>query len=154
MIWDLALEARLVLWRNFRKTLEGGSLIDIGMATAQWWADIPMLEKNKNPLSPWATDTWPDPWNLLINGPLDHTKTSVAIAYSLWMTVKPEEKSRITLVIVNSLEKRQILLAVVIDSKWLINYTSGTLVDKSQLDGKVELLATHVYDTFKTRIKA
>ena len=154
MIWDLPTEARLVLWRNFRKTLEWIDLEDAAKASAEWWAAIPTLESTPNVSAPWATDTWPDPWNLLSTGPLDHTHTSVAIAYTLWMTALPENKERIELGVLNSQERRQILLVVVIDNKWLINYNSGKVVDMSQLEGDTEMLSTHVYSTFKSRIKA
>jgi len=154
VIWQLPPEARLVLWRNFRKTLEGQNLIDAGTAAAQWWSTVPMLETSGSVSAPWATDAWPDPWNLISTGPLDHTHTSVAIAYSLWMVARPEDRDRIELAVINSQERRQILLTVLIDNQWLINYTSGKIVDMSQLGGDAELLSTHVYSTFKSRIKA
>jgi hypothetical protein len=154
VIWDLPTEARLVLWRNFRKTLEWKDLENAAKASAEWWAEIPVEEASPNVSAPWATDTWPDPWNLMADGPLDHTHISVAIAYTLWMTASPEDKERIELGVLNSHERRQILLVVLIDNKWLINYNSGKLVDMSQLGGDTEMLSTHTYSTFKSRIKA
>lgn len=154
MIWDLPTEARLVLWRNFRKTLEWKDLEAAAEASAEWWAGIPTQDVVPNVSAPWATDTWPDPWNLMADGPLDHTHTSVAIAYTLWMVASPEDKERITLGVINSNERRQILLVVVIDNERLINYNSGKVVDMSQLGGDAEMLSTHTYSTFKSRIKA
>lgn len=154
MIWNLPTEARLVLWRNFRKTLECKDLEAAAQASAEWWAKIPMQEASPNVSTFWATDTWPDPWNLMADGPLDHTQTSVAIAYTLWMTAPLESRERIQLGVLNSQERRQILLVVVIDNKWLINYNSGKVIDMSQLGGDAEMLSTHTYSTFKSRIKA
>ena len=154
MIWDLPTEARLVLWRNFRKTLEWKDLHAAAEASAEWWSEIPTLDATPNVSAQWATDTWPDPWNLMADGPLDHTHISVAIAYTLWMTALPEDKERIELGVFNSQERRQILLVVVIDKKWLINYNSGKMIDMSQLGDDTEMLSTHTYSTFKSRIKA
>ena len=155
MIWQLPTEARLVLWRNFRKTLEwNNNLLEAAKATANWWAEIPMQDAPVNVSAPWATDTWPDPWNLIAEGPLDHTRTSVAIAYTLWMIADPTDRERIELGVLNSQERRKILLVVVIDKKWIINYNSGEIVDMSQLGGEAEMLSTHTYSTFKSRIKA
>ena len=154
MIWQLPTEARLVLWRNFRKTLEWTNLYSAAQASAEWWAKIPVQDSSTNVSAPWATDAWPDPWNLMADGPLNHTLTSVAIAYTLWMIALPEDKERIELGVLNSQERRQILLVVVLDKKWLINYNSGKIVDMSQLDGTAEMLSTHTYSTFKSRIKA
>jgi hypothetical protein len=154
VIWDLPTEARLVLWRNFRKTLEWKDLHAAAEASAEWWSEIPTLDSTPNVSAQWATDTWPDPWNLMADGPLDHTRISVAIAYTLWMTAAQEDKERIELGVLNSQERRQILLVVVIDKKWLINYNSGKMIDMSQLGDDTEMLSTHTYSTFKSRIKA
>jgi hypothetical protein len=144
-------EKRLVSWRNFRKTLEWKDLTAAAVATAEWWKDIPLEEGFS---TPWATDAWPDPWNLISNGPLDHTLTSVAIAYTLWMTAITDDKLRIELAVINDLARRQVLLTVLIDTHLLINYNAGEVTDMSQITNDVEVLATYGYNTFKTRIKA
>ena len=151
MIWNLPTEARLVLWRNFRKTLECKDLHTAVKMSAEWWAEIPVVEGNS---TPWATDTWPDPWNLIANGPLDHTMASVAIAYTLWMTSLPEDQERIELAVINDLNRRQILLVIMIDSRWMINYNKKEVTDTSQFSNDIEILSTYAYSAFKSRIKA
>jgi hypothetical protein len=141
----------LVIWRSFRKTLEWKNLKEAAIAVAEWWKDIPMAEGFS---TPWATDSWPDPWNLISHNPLDHTLTSVAIAYTLWITALPEDKEKIKLAVVNDLARRQILLVVLIDTDLLINYNTGEVTDMSQITNDVEVLTTYGYNTFKTRIKA
>lgn len=141
----------MVIWRSFRKTLEWKNLKEAAIAVAEWWKDIPMAEGFS---TPWATDSWPDPWNLISHNPLDHTLTSVAIAYTLWITALPEDKEKIKLAVVNDLARRQILLVVLIDTDLLINYNTGEVTDMSQITNDVEVLTTYGYNTFKTRIKA
>lgn len=151
MNWESTPESRLVLWRSFRKSLEHHDLLESAQRTAEWWAQIPVLPRTS---TPWATDTWPDPWTLLATGPLDHTLTSVAMAYSLWMVIPVEQRTRIELAVLNDVSRRQIILVPVIDNRWLINYNAGELTDMSRLDEGTELLTSHVYEVFKSRIKA
>jgi len=149
--WESTPESRLVLWRSFRKTLEGHDLLESAQRVAEWWAQVPTLSKIS---TPWATDTWPDPWTLLAFGPLDHTLTSVAMAYSLWMVMPLDQRPRVTLGVLNDVERRQIILVPVIDNRWLINYNAGQLIDMSRLDKRTEMLSSHAYEVFKNRIKA
>lgn len=151
MNWESTPESRLVLWRSFRKSLEDHDLLESARRTAEWWAQVPTLSKIS---TPWATDTWPDPWTLLASGPLDHTLTSVAMAYSLWMVAPLDQRTRVTLGVLNDVERRQIILVPVIDNRWLINYNAGELTDMSRLDTGTEMLSSHAYEVFKSRIKA
>lgn len=151
MIWSYSAEKRLVIWRNFRKTLEWKDLPEAARDLAIWWKDIPSIEGFS---TPWATDSWPDPWNLIVHGPLTHTLTSVAMAYTLWMTALREDKDRIELAVINDRAKRTVSLVVLIDTNLLINYNIGEVTDMSQITDDVEILSTYGYSTFKSRIKA
>jgi hypothetical protein len=149
VIWSQPPETRLVIWRNFRKTLDSLDVIASAASVAAWWQNIPQAPGLS---TPWATDSWPDPWNLFSDGPMDHTLTSVAMAYTLWMVCN--EKERIELAVINDPGKRKILLVTLIDKRWLINYNSGEVTDTSQFSEDIEILSTYAYSTFKSRIKA
>ena len=151
MIWSYSPEKRLVIWRNFRKSLENQSLYDAAKLVAAWWTNIPVASGFS---TPWATDIWPDPWSLLSSQDiLDHTHTSVAMAYTLWLTVG-EDKEKVELAVINDRAKRQILLVVLVDKTHMINYNTGDLVDIRQLVEDVEILSSYGYSAFKSRIKA
>lgn len=151
MIWSQPPETRLVIWRKFRKKIEQLDLIDAAKATAEWWVQIPTKETIS---TPWATDSWPDPWNLISDGPLDHTMTSVAMAYTLWMCSRDDTRDRVQLAVINDISKRRISLVVMVDKRWAINYNTGEFTDTSRLGSDFEILSTYAYETFKSRIKA
>lgn len=151
MIWSYSSEKRLVIWRNFRKSLEDKSLVDAARSLAVWWAEIPTVDGFS---APWATDNWPDPWSLISFGPLNHTLTSVAMAYTLWLTVDEKDRERIELTVINDRAKRNVLLVVMIDNQLIINYNTGYLADMNQLVDDVEIIESYQYITFRNRIKA
>jgi len=72
---------RLAEWKQFRDTIE--TSICPFEDVAEFWSRAPFVS---NFLDPQHTDTWPDPWHLIIDGRFDNLAIVVGMLYTLQLT--------------------------------------------------------------------
>lgn len=82
-MFDLHGIDRLAEWKNFRDQLEKSS--DPLQETIDLWSRAPFVSPYLNPREP---ASWPDPWQLIINGKLDDLAISLGIFYTLSLTTR------------------------------------------------------------------
>lgn len=80
-MFDLHGNERLIEWRNFRNKIETSStpLED----SIEFWRKAPFVSTY---LDPTRSDTWPDPWHLIIDGKFDDLAICLGIMYTLKLT--------------------------------------------------------------------
>ena len=132
-VFDLRSEDRLQSWRAFRESLEHSKTPY--QDVAKFWAKTPY---NSKVLDPYYVDSWPDPWELVINNRYDLLAISLGICYTFQLTarfngVKCEIYTSIA-------PKEEPSYMSVIDSKHLLNYHHGEVVDITKLPTTAVLL--------------
>lgn len=80
-MFDLFGNSRIESWKKFRDSLEisESPFEDV----AQFWAKAPFVN---NYLDPFDQKSWPDPWQLIIDGKLDDLAIVLGICYTLSLT--------------------------------------------------------------------
>lgn len=80
-MFDLYGTDRLVAWKNFRDQLE--TSLDPYKDTMVFWRKAPYVSDYLEDI---ATEDWPDPWRLVIDGKYDNLAINLGILYTLQLT--------------------------------------------------------------------
>jgi len=80
-MFDKKYEERLVLWREFRESLEHSD--DPIQAAIDYYSKVPVVSIAADPYTP---STWPDPWELLEENNYCAFVKILAICYTLQLT--------------------------------------------------------------------
>lgn len=132
-MFDLRNEDRLKAWRDFRDTLESSStpIQDV----ARFWAKTPY---NTKVLEPYHAASWPDPWKLVIDNRYDLLAICLGICYTFQLTARFNGVK--TEIYTSIAPKEEPRFMCVIDSKYVLNYHHGEVVDIKELPSTAVLL--------------
>ena len=80
-MFDVHKTDRVKVWRDFRETLEQS--VDPLLDTAHFWSKAPFVNRY---LDPYRPNTWPDPWQLVIDNKYDDLAIALGMCYTLKLT--------------------------------------------------------------------
>ena len=80
-MFDLSYEARLQSWSDFRKSLESSE--DPFQEVVGFYSKTPTVSIHTDP---WSKDTWPDPWQLILENQYCAFCIVLGQCYSLQLT--------------------------------------------------------------------
>jgi hypothetical protein len=130
-VWYGNASQKILAWRTLRQELLGKNLDQIIEEINDWWTFSPWVKKTLDPYNP---DMWPNPWDMLNRGEFCRSAIALGQAYTLWLCA-PYANTELWLV--NNFSEKDIHLVVVIDEKYVLNYTLGQVLTLDKCDFEV-----------------
>lgn len=113
-------EDRLILWRSFRKSLEGVALQKQIQEIANFFARTPISARSVDYYTP---SSWPTPWEILHYGKLCQSSISILMYHTFTLLDAPESNAKLCL-IDDSVDR---YLVLVVDGRFVLNYELGAI---------------------------
>jgi hypothetical protein len=120
--FQLDFQNRLRDWRNFRESLTNKDTKDICIETDKYWQNSPIMNHYLHPVD---IDNWPDPWQLLYY----NLYCPYAIALGMIYTLVMLGISDIDLIEGTDYNSVDVVLVVVDNAKYVLNYWPNTVVN-------------------------
>jgi hypothetical protein len=134
----LSLEERLRIWKEFRNSLSSKDEMTQFSMVAEFWAKAPLKTISYD-----ITDasSWPTPWEMIRNN--DWCRNSVAIGMENTLRLAGFPSERMALKFILDREIQAMLLVLVVDCTWVLNYDWGHVREYS--DMKLKSLKTWTF---------
>ena len=127
----LSLEDRLRVWKELRNSLETMDDATKLQTVAEFWAKAPLktIAYDIN-----DADTWPTPWEMIRNN--DWCRSSVAIGMENTLRLSGFPSERMALKLILDREIQEMLLVLIVDETWVLNYDWNHVRDCSKIKFK------------------
>jgi hypothetical protein len=129
-IFQSTYEARLQDWFQLRTSVTSLPIEQQCIAIDEWWQDAPLVTHH---LHPQDIDNWPDPWELLS----ENTYCEVARALGMCYTLHLIGITDIELVLARNNTAEDVVLVLVDNAKYIMNYWPDTVISNTLKDFKV-----------------
>jgi hypothetical protein len=124
-VFNLYQTDKLKAWKDFRDTLEVSQnpFADV----AEFWAKAPFVNRY---LDPYRSNTWPDPWKLILDNQFDDLAIALGMCYTLQLTSRFKDSKYEIHMSMSPSETRHIL---VIDDSAVLNWEYRSVVTPAVL---------------------
>ena len=129
-IFQLKYDARLRSWNELRTTLADSDIKIKCTKIDEWWQHAPLVTHH---LHPHDIDNWPNPWELLS----ENTYCEVARALGMCYTLLLLDISDVEMVLSTNNIGEDVVLVLVDNAKYILNYWPNTVVNNNLRDFKV-----------------
>ena len=129
-IFQSTYEARLQDWFQLRTPVTSLPIEQQCITIDKWWQDAPLVTHH---LHPQDIDNWPDPWELLS----ENTYCEVARALGMCYTLCLIGITDIELVLARNETAEDVVLVLVDNAKYIMNYWPDTVISNTLKDFKV-----------------
>ena len=129
-IFQSTYEARLQDWFQLRKSVINLPIDKQCITIDEWWQRAPLVTHH---LHPHDIDNWPDPWELLS----ENTYCEVARALGMCYTLLLLDISDVEMVLSTNNIGEDVVLVLVDNAKYILNYWPNTVVNNNLRDFKV-----------------
>ena len=129
-IFQSTYEARLQDWFQLRTSVTSLPIEQQCITIDKWWQDAPLVTYH---LHPHDIDNWPDPWELLS----ENTYCEVARALGMCYTLHLIGITDIELVLARNNTAEDVVLVLVDNAKYILNYWPDTVISNTLKDFKV-----------------
>lgn len=129
-VFLLDYESRLRSWSRLRSELSQSSLQNICIAVDKFWQCAPI---NNHYLHPDYIQDWPDPWTLLYDNNYCTYSRALGMIYSLLLL----DTKKIELVEAKDDNSNEVVLVLVNDAKYVLNYWPDTVVNNLVTDFEI-----------------
>ena len=129
-IFQSTYEARLQDWFQLRTSVTSLPIEQQCITIDKWWQDAPLVTHH---LHPQDIDNWPDPWELLS----ENTYCEVARALGMCYTLCLIGITDIELVLARNDTAEDVVLVLVDNAKYIMNYWPDTVISNTLKDFKV-----------------
>ena len=129
-IFQSTYEARLQDWFQLRTSVTSLPIEQQCVTIDEWWQQCPLVTHH---LHPQAIDNWPDPWELLS----ENTYCEVARALGMCYTLHLIGINDIELVLARNDTAEDVVLVLVDNAKYIMNYWPNTVISNTLKDFKV-----------------
>jgi hypothetical protein len=126
-IFQLNYDARLRSWYDLRADIEGTTLENKCIAIDNWWQKAPLVNHYLHVLD---TESWPGPWDLLV----ENTYCTVAKALGICYTLSLVGVNDIKMVEATDRMGEDVVLVLVDNAKYVLNYWPDTVISNTQAD--------------------
>lgn len=114
-VFQLNYDTRLKSWYELRSQIEGTLIQNKCVEIDEWWQKAPLVNHHLHILD---TDTWPGPWELLV----ENTYCTVARALGMCYTLLLTGVNDIELVEATDTNGEDVVLVLVDNAKYILNY--------------------------------
>ena len=129
-IFQSTYEARLQDWFQLRTSVTSLPIEQQCITIDKWWQDAPLVTHHLHPLD---MENWPDPWELLS----ENTHCEVARALGMCYTLLLLDISDVELVLARNETAEDVVLVLVDNAKYIMNYWPDTVISNTLKDFKV-----------------
>ncbi len=129
-IFQSTYEARLQDWFQLRKSVTSLPIEQQCITIDKWWQDAPLVNHH---LHPHDIDNWPDPWELLSENTYCEVARALGMCYTLYLIGVND----IELVLAKNDTAEDVVLVLVDNAKYILNYWPNTVISNSLHDFKV-----------------
>lgn len=91
-------------------------------AVAEYWANAPLMTIAYDPAD---AANWPTPWEMVHANNWCRNSVAIGMESTLRLAGFPTERMRLALIIDRSIE--EMVLCLIVDDQWLLNYDWGTV---------------------------
>jgi hypothetical protein len=128
-------DERLSAWSEFRQSLNATEFPL--QELAEFWCNAPYVPYNKN-VDPFNEQSWPTPWEIIIENKYDDFTKALMMAWSLKLTDKFKD-SVIEIKTYTDLERHRQYNMVFIDNKDVVNYHDNAVVHAETVPDSFQL---------------
>lgn len=129
-VFQLNYESRLKSWYDLRKSLENSDIKTSCLAIDNWWQFVPIVNHY---LHPNDIDTWPGPWELLVENNYCQIARGLGMVYTLHLVGIND----IDFCIAIDDNNEEYSLVMVNSAKYICNYHPNTVISNSLNNFKV-----------------
>jgi hypothetical protein len=129
-IFQSTYEARLQDWFQLRTSVTSLPLEQQCIAIDEWWQHAPLVNHH---LHPHDIDNWPDPWELLSENTYCEVARALGMCYTLYLIGVND----IELVLARNNTAEDVVLVLVDNAKYILNYWPDTVISNTLKDFKV-----------------
>ena len=129
-IFQSTYEARLQDWFQLRKSVINLPIEQQCITIDEWWQRAPLVTHHLHPLD---MENWPDPWELLS----ENTYCEVARALGMCYTLLLIGITDIELVLARNNTAEDVVLVLVDNAKYIMNYWPDTVISNTLKDFKI-----------------
>lgn len=130
-VFQLNYETRLRSWYDLRNRIEQSDTQNKCIEIDNWWQNAPLVNHHLHILD---SETWPDPWELLV----ENTYCAVARALGMCYTLLLVGITDIELVEATDKNGEDVVLVLVDRAKYVLNYWPDTVVNNYSKDFKIK----------------
>lgn len=120
-------DSRLQSWYELRKNLQDCDIQTKCIEIDNWWQKAPLVNRHLHLLD---VDNWPGPWELLV----DNTYCTIARALGMCYTLLLLNVDDITLAEVTDNQGEDLVVVLVDNAKYVLNYWPNTVVNNCSND--------------------
>lgn len=121
----LSFEERLKAWKDLRKSLPDMADDKKLEVVAQFWSNAPIVSTSMYDLE--DCDTWVTPWEFIKNN--QWCRSSVAISMENTLRLSGFDSERLRLKLILDRDISEILMFLIVDDKFVLNYDWGRVRD-------------------------
>lgn len=129
-IFQLPYLERFQVWFDFRKTIEPLDLKQKCVETDKWWQHTPLVNHH---LHLYDIESWPGPWELLA----ENIYCNIARGLGMCYTLKFCDIKDIKMVEAKNDQGEEIVLVLVDDGKYVMNYWPDSVLSTNLKDFKI-----------------
>ena len=129
-IFQSTYEVRLQDWFQLRQSVNNLSTQEKCIAIDNWWQHAPLVNHY---LHPHDIDNWPNPWELLSENTYCEVARALGICYTLLLLGIKD----IDLVLAKNDNNEDVVLVLVDNAKYILNYWPNTVISNTLKDFKV-----------------
>ena len=129
-IFQSTYEARLQDWFQLRKSVTSLPIEQQCITIDEWWQHAPLVNHH---LHPHDIDNWPDPWELLSENTYCEVARALGMCYTLYLIGVND----IELVLARNDTAEDVVLVLVDNAKYILNYWPDTVISNTLKDFKV-----------------
>ena len=121
---------RLQSWYNLRNRIKDLDLSQQCVEIDKWWQNAPLVNHYLHPID---LPTWPGPWELLV----ENTYCTLARALGMCYTLYLIGVNDIEMVLARNDMAEDVVLVLVDNAKYILNYWPDTVISNNLKDFKV-----------------
>ncbi len=133
-MFDLHKDDRIRAWKDFRQQLEiSATPFD---DVAEFWSHCPFVNRYLDPCNP---KSWPDPWQLIIDGKFDNLAIALGMLYTIKLTqrfIRSECEIHMSM----SSNERDPSYFLLVDKSFVLNLDYGKCSPLSALDSETSTI--------------
>lgn len=134
-------EERLKLWKQFRKDLNNLTEMEQMFLTAKFWGQCPLVRYNFD----WTdSSTWLTPWEMIYEGDICRNGVAYLMEQSLLLIGERWTNDRFKLVMLKDTQLADQFMVVIVDEKYVLNYSHGDIVLLEHIKDQCEFLETYI----------
>lgn len=142
-VFQLNYEARLANWYELRTELEHSDMETKCVRIDNWWQKAPLVNNHLHLLD---SESWPDPWQLLVENTYDEVARALGMCYTLLLLgVENVEIADAT----NDMGD-DVIIVLVDNAKYVMNYYPNMVLSISSQDFNIKRKVS--LDKIKTKI--